>query len=91
MAKSDKLYSKSPKMERDDNGDMEVRKPSTDGAAPGEDGSNAEMQGEGPEAHTEERASMHKRHETELKDMHKRHQKDVEEMHGRHEGKKDKK
>ena len=92
MAKSDKLYAKSPKMERDENGDMEVKKASDttgDEANAGEDGSNAEMQGSADQ--DAERKSMHSRHEEELKAMHKRHQKDVEEMHGRHEGKKDKK
>lgn len=85
MAKSDKLYSKSPSIERDsDSGKVGVKKPTK---ADGED-----MGIEGPanpnnpdpampvqvhQTHEEAVQEMHSRHEQELKDMHKRHMSDV--------------
>lgn len=96
MSKSSKLYKDSPALERDGDGNMQAVRPSekSDGAGPGEDGSDAEMQkgGNDHESQQKERASMHDRHEEELKAMHKRHMKDAEEMHARHSAKsKDKK
>lgn len=91
MSKSSKLYKDSPALERDGDGNMQAVRPSekSDGAGAGEDGSDAEMQGNA--SHEEERASMHKRHEEEQKAMHDRHHKDMKEMHKRHEAKKESK
>ena len=84
MTKHSKLYDKSPKLERNEDGDVAVKK---SGAGPGEDGSSAEMD---KDPHEEERSSMHKRHQEEQKAMHDRHAKDMKEMHKRHSGSKDK-
>lgn len=79
--KHDKLYSKSPKLERGEDGDMKVKKadePVKEGTekTEGADGSQAEDDGEVK--------SMHKRHEDEHKALHESHQKALEDMHGRH-------
>lgn len=89
MGKHDKLYDKSPKLERGEDGDMEVKKPEGSEKTVGEDGSSAQDDGEvsNMDAHDKERASMHKRHEEEQKAMHERHHKDMKEMHKRHETK----
>ena len=82
--KHSKLYDKSPKLERNEEGDMEVNK-GGDKAGPGKDGSSAEDDGEVKnDPHEEERNSMHKRHQEEQKAMHDRHQKDLKESHKRH-------
>lgn len=82
MAKHSKLYDKSPKLERNDEGDMEVSK---NGGSPGKDGSSAEDGGEVKnDPHEEERNSMYKRHQEEQASMHERHKKDMKEMHKRH-------
>ena len=85
MAKHTKLYDKSPKLERNEDGDMEVNK-GGDKAGPGKDGSSAEDGGEvkSKDPHQDERNSMMKRHEEELIAMHERHKKDIKEMHRRH-------
>lgn len=90
MAKAQKLYEKSPSLKRNEDGDMEVHKPTeADGQDMGTEGSPLPgSDGKMPiEAHQAERKSMHKRHEEELKDMHDRHRKDLAEMHKRHESK----
>ena len=86
MAKHSKLYDKSPKLERNEDGDVEVNKGDKK-AGPGKDGSSAEDGGEvkSSDPHEEERNSMHKRHQEEQKAMHGRHEKDMKEMHARHE------
>lgn len=88
MAKHGKLYENSPKLERDEDGEVSVKKK----ASPGEDGSNAEDGGEvkNEDPHEAERKAMHKRHEEEQSSMHERHRKDLKEMHKRHEGSKEK-
>lgn len=85
MAKHSKLYDKSPKLERNEEGDVAVSK-GGDKAGAGKDGSSAEDDGEvkSTDPHEEERTSMHKRHQEEQKAMHDRHQKDMKEMHTRH-------
>src|ERR1700748_1779568 len=92
--KAGKMYDKSPKLERNEDGDMKVKKadePKAEGKEKtvGEDGSSAEDDGEvknkPKNVHEEERASMHRRHEEEQKAMHERHSKDMKDMHKRHE------
>jgi len=86
MAKHSKLYDKSPKLERNEDGDVAVNK-GGDKAAAGADGSSAEDDGEVKNSPQEdERSSMHKRHQEEQKGMHSRHEKDMKEMHSRHAG-----
>lgn len=79
--KHTKLYDKSPKLERGEDGEVSVKKSSDTGGEHdvGSDGSSEEM-----DKHEAERASMHKRHEEELSAMHERHRKDLKEMHKRH-------
>lgn len=90
MAKHSKLYDKSPKLERDEDGEITVKKEGKEKTV-GQDGSSAEDDGEVANAskssdpHEEERKSLHKRHEEELSAMHDRHRKDLKEMHQRHE------
>ena len=86
MAKHSKLYDKSPKLERNDEGDVAVNK-GGEKAGAGKDGSSAEDDGEVKDPHEEERTSMHKRHQEEQKAMHDRHAKDLKEMHTRHSAK----
>lgn len=90
MSKHSKLYEKSPKLERNEDGDMEVKAGKDETI--GEDGSSAEDDGEvkSKDPHEEERKAMHKRHEEEQKAMHERHHKDMKEMHKRHEASGDK-
>lgn len=84
MAKHTKMYDKSPKLERNDEGDVAVNK-GGDKAAAGADGSSAEDNGEVKnDPHEQERNSMFKRHEEEQVSMHDRHKKDMKEMHKRH-------
>lgn len=95
MAKSDKLYAKSPKIEKDDKGKPGIKKPEK---ADAEDMGVSDNKTEMPvDVHEQERQSMHKRHEEELKslqeghhkavgDMNSRHEKDLKEMHKRHAG-----
>lgn len=80
MAKSDKLYSKSPKIERDDKGKVGIKKPSKadkedmgleDNA--GADTKPSEMPIQVHQSYDEVISDMHNRHQSELKDMHKRH------------------
>ena len=91
MAKSDKLYKDSPKLERDEeSGDMAVKKSKT--ADVGNDGSSAEMGGDIQASHAAERRETKHRHVAEHLAMHHRHESEHasskaprEEMHGRHE------
>jgi hypothetical protein len=87
MTKSDKMYSKSPKIEKDEKGKPKITKPTkADGESMGTEGSPLEgASQEMPiDIHEKERQSMHKRHEEELIAMHDRHSKDLREMHKRH-------
>jgi hypothetical protein len=101
MARSDKLYKDSPKLERDgESGEMAVKK-SENSKTVGEDGSSAEMGGDTQKAaerretkhrHITEHLAMHHRHESEhasskapSEEMHGRHETELKEMHGRHE------
>lgn len=90
MAKHSKLYDKSPKLERNEDGDVAVSK-GGDKADSGADGSSAEDNGEVKnDPHEEERNSMYKRHQEEQVSMHDRHKKDMKEMHKRHSAPKEK-
>lgn len=82
MSKSDKMYSKSPKIEKDENGKASIKKPSE---ADAEDMAVEDNPKEMPvDVQEIERHDMAKKHVQELKDMHKRHSDDFEKMHGRH-------
>lgn len=91
-SKHGKLYEKSPKLERNEDGDMEVKKadePKAEGKEKtvSEDGSSAEDGGEvknKKHPHQMEMEAMHKRHEEEQSAMHERHKSDFKEMHKRH-------
>lgn len=84
MAKHSKMYDKSPKLERNDEGNVEVNKGKE--KTVGSDGSSAEDNGEvkNTDPHEEERNSLYKRHQEEQSAMHDRHKKDLKEMHKRH-------
>lgn len=87
MAKSDKMYEKSPKIEKDEKGKPGIKKPSkADAEGMGIEGSPLKGAGDGMpvDIHEKERMSMHKRHQEETQAMHDRHEKDLKEMHGRH-------
>lgn len=86
MAKSDRMYSKSPKIEKDDKGKPGIKKPSeatkediglSGNPSPGA-GTSMPI-----DVHETERLDLGKRHVDELKDMHKRHAEDFEKMHSR--------
>lgn len=87
MSKSNKMYSKSPKIEKDKDGKPGIKKPGPDEKEATEAG-GSELEGAGDgmpvDVHEKERASMMKRHEEELVSMHSRHSKDMKEMHKRH-------
>lgn len=79
MAKSDKLYSDSPKIERGEDGKHKVEKKAKHHAKPKSDMANTH------DRHQRELAEAHKRHEDEIKALHARHQKEaaaVEPMSG---------
>jgi hypothetical protein len=92
MAKSDKLYSKSPKLERDEEtGKVKVKaaEAQEEAGAEGQDGSDAEMGAMDEDAG--ERREMHMRHSHEHMMMHHRHEMEhdkskgsKEEVHKRH-------
>jgi hypothetical protein len=87
MSKSDKMYAKSPKIEKDDKGKPGIKKPSkADAEDMGTEGNDVEGAGDGMpvDIHEKERVSMHKRHQEEQKAMHDRHEKDLKDMHARH-------
>lgn len=82
MGKSDRMYAKSPKMERGEDGKMGIKKPSkADGENMGIEGNEAPGAGDGMPVQTKE---MHDRHMTEMKDMHARHEDEHKDMHKRH-------
>lgn len=84
MAKSDKLYNKSPKIERDsESGKVGIKKPTkADAEDMGIEGNELPGAGDGMPVITHEEAmdAMHDRHINEMKDMHKRHAKEVSEF-----------
>lgn len=89
--KHTKLYDKSPKAERDEDGNMKVKKAEADenkesGAGEGEDGSQADMANapmkEMHDRHVKEHSDMGKRHVEEHKQMLKRHAKEMKKAHG---------
>lgn len=83
MAKSDKLYSKSPKIEKDGDGKPGISKPKeADAEDMGIGGDDTEGNQTQMPVQVEQ---MHKRHSTEIKDMHKRHQDETKDAHKRHE------
>src|ERR1017187_8676058 len=81
MAKSDRLYKDSPKLERGEDGDVGVKKPSE---ADGEDMGTSGKEGEMPVAvhHSAERHELHHRHVHEALALHRRH----ETEHATHKG-----
>jgi hypothetical protein len=88
MAKSDKLYDKSPRLKRDkESGEMGIHKPTeADAENMGVAGNPLPTDGSGEipmEVH-QAMASMHDRHSKEMKDMHKRHEDEHKDMHKRH-------
>lgn len=74
-SKHGKLYEKSPKLERDEDGEVQVKK------------SSEEMDGE---TSSDEMTRMNDRHMTEVKDMHKRHENEHKDMNKRHQKEKSK-
>lgn len=94
MSKSDRLYSKSPKVERDTDGEVKIKKPAEatkeDIGLSGNPLPETEGEGEMPIAveqihdrHQREMKDTHKRHEDEIKDMHKRHHKEISKAMGK--------
>jgi hypothetical protein len=93
MAKSEKLYKDSPRVERDkESGEVGITRPSeADAEDMGIDGNPLPGGGDGMpvqveqmhDRHKKEMSDMHKRHEDEAKDMHKRHQKEVSKSMGK--------
>lgn len=82
MAKSDKLYSKSPKIEKDGDGKPGISKPTeADAEDMGIGGDNLQGDQDQMPVQVEQ---MHKRHSTEVKDMHKRHEDEAKDVHKRH-------
>lgn len=86
MSKSDKLYSKSPKIEKDSEGKPGIKKPTEadaeDMGIGGDDveGNQTQMPVQVEQMHgrhSKEAKDMHARHEGEMKDMHKRHAKEM--------------
>ena len=69
MARSDKLYSDSPKMERGDDGKVAVRK----------------KEGGSKEKPKSDMSNMHDRHARETSEAHKRHEDEIKALHARHE------
>lgn len=85
MAKSDKLYKDSPKVEKDENGKPGVKKPSkADAVDMGTEGNPLEGAGDGMPVETTPQGEMHDRHAREMKDMHKRHEDEHKDMNKRH-------
>lgn len=80
MARSDKLYKDSPKMERDGDGKMGVKKPSE---------ATAEDTGVTEPVPTEQLKEMFARHHSERHDMDKRHLKEIKKHHAKMGGKDD--
>lgn len=98
--KSDRMYSKSPKIEKDKDGKPGIKKPKGDEAdQAGTEGAGSALEGAGNgtpvdvkqqevmsmhQRHEEEQKALHEVHEKGKKDMHDRHEKDMKDMHGRH-------
>ncbi len=96
---AEKMYGNSPKLERDEKGDMAVKK--KEASKDKDEEGEAEDQGTGEKVpmlarHSMERHSLHNEHEREhhmhdihgkgdKKEMHERHEKMFKEMHGRQE------
>ena len=99
MATRDKMYKASPKMERGEDGAMEVvKKEKTEGGHKGKEKKDMEANSmDMAHRHGHERREMHHRHQAEANDMHHKHEvehmtheekygmKGKEEMHARHE------
>lgn len=75
MARSDKLYDKSPKLARGEDDKVTVKKGGDKKPEKKERDDSGEPDGSPLPSDTKE---MHERHLEEMKDMHKRHQKEVE-------------
>lgn len=86
MGKSDKLYSRSPKIERDGDGKVGIKKPApadeVDMGLKGE--SDVEGNPEEMALSAEQMDNTHSRHQKEMKDMHKRQEDETKDMHKRH-------
>lgn len=76
--RSEKLYSDSPKMERDEKGKVSVKK-ATEKKTEGKGGAKPDMD-KMPTRHAREVQEMHKRHMDEHKDMAARHEKEMAAM-----------
>lgn len=74
MARSDKLYGDSPKMERDGDGKVAVKKGAASKEKPKSDMANMH------DRHARETNEAHKRHEDEIKALHARHEKEAAAM-----------
>lgn len=85
MAKSDKLYSKSPSIKKDADGKAGISKPSeADAEDMGIGGDDAEGNQTQMPVDVQQVGDTQKRHMTEMKDMHKRHEDESKDMHKRH-------
>lgn len=79
MARSDKMYKDSPKIDKDENGKAVVKKSS------GEEKKEEATSGKGEIGDSKTPIQeMHDRHLSEMKDMHKRHQKEHTAMSEKH-------
>jgi hypothetical protein len=100
MAKYERMYKNSPKLERDADGNLGVKKPTqADAVQSGTDGvpvhvRHAHERREIKHRHVAEHHALHHRHEIEHSHMeggkkgelHARHHAEIKAMHGRHEG-----
>lgn len=87
MAKSSKLYNKSPTISRDEDGKTGISRPTTaDGENMGTEGNPLPGSGEEMPIHIKQFKDMHERHLQEAKDMHKRHEKEHEKLTADHAG-----
>ncbi len=74
-----RMYSDSPKLERDEDGNMKAKKPSDNdkrGEKPSPQTDGEPDMEPSEDARIQEIQDMHTRHETEMKAIHKRHQKE---------------
>lgn len=99
MGKAERMYSKTPKMERGEEGKMKVTRAEKESARTNDGTEGIPIHEDGISPHMRqamERSMIHHRHETEhtmhdngkigdKKDMHVRHVKEVADMHKRHE------
>lgn len=90
MAKSEKLYSKSPELKRGEDGKVGISKPdAADKTDMGLEGNPLPQDSEsdaGMPVQVKQVSDMHERHIQEMKDMHKRHQKEHEKLAADHSG-----